>query len=196
MSETAALVPPMTPVAALRIHASDNVATCLADAAAGDEVVIEGETIELLDAVGRGHKFALAPIARGERVVKYGFEIGRAIADIAVGAHVHSHNLATALSGEGAYRYTEHDAADAAPAPTPRSFAGYRRADGRVGTRNEIWILPTVGCVGNLAARVARIAGERHAGRIADLARHQAHRVLVQRLEAGRRLGHDLGDGA
>lgn len=165
MTAPVTLADAMTPVAAIRIHPGDNVATCLADAAAGNRIAIDGKTIMLTDAVGRGHKFALAPITRGERVIKYGFEIGRATADIAVGAHVHSHNLATALSTDGDYRYTPHVAGDAAPSPA-RSFAGYRRADGRVGTRNEIWILPTVGCVGNLAARVARIAGERHAGRV------------------------------
>ena len=155
----------LTPVTALRIHPADSIATCLSDAAVGQCVEVEGQAIALLDAIPRGHKFALAPIARGAAVIKYGFPIGVATADIAAGAHVHSHNLATALSGDDSYRYTPAPAA-LAPVVAPRSFAGYRRADGRVGTRNEIWILPTVGCVGNLAARAARIAGERHAGRI------------------------------
>lgn len=155
----------LTPVTALHVHPADSVATCLSDAAVGQRVEVEGQAIALLDAIPRGHKFALEPIARGAAVIKYGFPIGIATADIAAGAHVHSHNLATALSGDDSYRYAP---APVAPAPVAasRSFAGYRRADGRVGTRNEIWILPTVGCVGNFAARAARIAGERHAGRI------------------------------
>ncbi|MGQ2930032.1 MAG: UxaA family hydrolase [Sphingopyxis sp.] len=156
----------LTPVTALRIDPGDTVATCLADTAADDRITVDRATITLIDAIPRGHKFALAPIARGDAVIKYGFPIGVATADIAAGAHVHSHNLATALGGGGDYHYAPRAGDRAAPVAATRSFAGYRRADGRVGTRNEIWILPTVGCVGNLAARVARIAGERHAGRI------------------------------
>ncbi len=149
---------------AIRIHALDNVATLLRDVAAADMLTVGDERIAAGEAIARGHKIAVAPIARGERVIKYGFPIGIATADIAAGAHVHSHNLATALRGGDDYVYAPKSAA---PRVRPsRSFMGYRRADGRVGTRNEIWILPTVGCVGNLAARVARIAGARHAGRV------------------------------
>lgn len=150
---------------AIRVHDADNVATATADIAA-DEALFAGGELRASVAVGRGHKVALAPIARGEAVIKYGFPIGTATTGIAAGDHVHSHNLATALSGDGDYRYAPGPAdakPDAGPAPV---FRGYVRPDGRVGTRNEIWILPTVGCVGNLAARVARIADERHAGRV------------------------------
>jgi altronate hydrolase len=150
---------------AIRIHALDNVATMLRDVAAGGLLTIGDARIAAGEAIARGHKMAVVPIARGERVIKYGFPIGVATADIAAGAHVHSHNLATALRGSDEYRYAPRVAA-APPARPAQSFMGYRRADGRVGTRNEIWILPTVGCVGNLAARVARIAGDRHAGRV------------------------------
>lgn len=157
----------MTPVAAVRIHPADTVATAIADLAAGELLAIGGTEVRPIEAVARGHKVALAPIARGAAVIKYGFPIGIATADIAAGAHVHSHNLATALSGAGDYHYAPPAPAPApAPAASARSFRGYVRADGRVGTRNEIWIIPTVGCVGNLAARVARIAGARHAGRV------------------------------
>ncbi|MBB6426498.1 UxaA family hydrolase [Sphingopyxis sp. JAI128] len=150
---------------AIRIHQADNVATAVVDIAAGDTPFARSG-VRAATALGRGHKIALAPIARGAAVVKYGFPIGVATADIAPGDHVHSHNLATALTGGGDYRYAPADC-DAGPEAHPaRGFRGYVRADGRVGTRNEIWILPTVGCVGNLAARVARIAGERHKGRV------------------------------
>ena len=150
---------------AIRIHAGDNVATALADLSAGSAVAVGAQRVIVAEAIVRGHKLALAPIARGARVIKYGFPIGIATADIAVGAHVHSHNLATALWGNDAYAYTAPPP-PSPPTPPVRHFMGYVRADGRVGTRNEIWILPTVGCVGNLAARVARIAGARHAGRV------------------------------
>lgn len=152
-------------IEAVRVHGADNVATAIADIAAGSILSADGR-LRAAAAVGRGHKIALAPIARGAAVIKYGFPIGIATADIAPGEHVHSHNLATALTSEGDYRYVP-GASDTKPeAPPAWTFRGYVRSDGRVGTRNEIWILPTVGCVGNLAARVARIAGARHAGRV------------------------------
>lgn len=154
----------MTPVTALQVHQSDNVATAIADLDAGADLSIDGFALRLVDPVGRGHKVALTPIAEGAPVIKYGFPIGLATADIEPGAHVHSHNLATALSGAGDYHYAVPEAARTMP--SSKTFEGYVRADGRVGTRNEIWIIPTVGCVGNLAARVARIAGTRHAGRV------------------------------
>ena len=150
----------------LRVHEADNVATAVADIAPG-AALFAGSDLRAAVAVGRGHKIALAPIARGAAVIKYGFPIGTATTDIAPGEHVHSHNLVTALDGGGDNHYAPPPAARAAAAAAPsRTFSGYVRPDGRTGTRNEIWILPTVGCVGNLAARVARIAGERHAGRI------------------------------
>ncbi|WP_428631888.1 UxaA family hydrolase [Sphingopyxis sp.] len=150
---------------ALHIHAADNVATALADLTADSPLAIGAMHLTVTEAIGRGHKVALAPIARGDNVIKYGFPIGIATADIAAGAHVHSHNLATALTGSDDYVYTP-PLAVLPPKQRQHHFMGYARADGRVGTRNEIWILPTVGCVGNLAARVARIAGARHAGRV------------------------------
>ena len=150
---------------AIRVHDADNVATAIADIGAG-EALFGDSGLRASVAVERGHKIALAPIARGVAVVKYGFPIGTATADIAPGEHVHSHNLTTALGGGGDSLYAPPPAGAAPAAGPSRTFSGYLRADGRVGTRNEIWILPTVGCVGNLAARVARIAGERHAGRV------------------------------
>jgi altronate hydrolase len=97
--------------------------------------------------------------------VKFGFPIGRATALIRAGDHVHSHNLTTGLSGTLDYRYDPH-AEPRAPTSGARTFLGYVREDGRVGTRNEIWILPTVGCVGRTAERIAAAAGPRHAGEV------------------------------
>jgi len=154
----------MTPVTALRVHPCDNVATALTDLGAGLDLSIHGFALRLADPVSRGHKLAVAPIAKGTPVIKYGFPIGLATSDIEPGEHVHSHNLGTALGGVGEYRYEEPVAAPVAT--SGKTFTGYVRTDGRVGTRNEIWIVPTVGCVGNLAVRVARIAGTRHAGRV------------------------------
>lgn len=153
---------------AVHIVSTDNVATAVGDLGPGEVIVVDGASVRLTAAIVRGHKFAVAPIAQGAAVVKFGFPIGIASAAIAAGEHVHSHNLVTALDGSDDFRFRDADTArrEARPAIAAQAFQGYLRADGRVGTRNEIWIIPTVGCVGNLAARAARIAGARHAGRI------------------------------
>lgn len=146
----------------------DDVAIALRDLAAGERISINGHDIELREAISRGHKFALRPIAAAQPVCKYGWPIGRALTDIAAGAHVHTHNVVTRLSGLDEYRYepAPHGAAPAVAAPAPATFMGYRRDNGRVGTRNEIWVLCTVGCVGRTAERIARIAASRFAGRV------------------------------
>ncbi len=142
---------------AIRIGADDNVATLIEDAGAGERVEAGGAFVTTATAIPRGHKVALAPIAAGDPVMKYGFPIGRAIRPVAVGEHVHSDNLRTGLAGTLDYRF-DRPAAPTAVAADAATFMGYRRPDGRVGTRNEIWILPTVGCVARTAGRIARRA--------------------------------------
>jgi altronate hydrolase len=103
----------------------------------------------------------------GAEVRKYGWPIGRATCDIAAGDHVHTHNLATALTAHEEYTYAPSVAAATSPAlANNRTFLGYPRPDGRVGTRNELWVLCTVGCVARTARRIAEIAGERLRGRV------------------------------
>lgn len=148
-----------------QIDPSDDVAVALAPLAAGDAVDVAGARLELRDAVPKGHKLSLRAIAAGAEVRKYGWPIGRATRDIAPGEHVHTHNLATRLEGVEAYDY-QPERGDPAPLASPATFMGYRRADGRVGTRNEIWILPTVGCVARTAERIARIGSARFEKRI------------------------------
>ncbi|WP_203310871.1 MULTISPECIES: UxaA family hydrolase [Sphingomonas] len=139
---------------ALRVAPEDTVATMLDDGAAGEIVSVDGGSIALAEDVGRGHKVALVPIAANAAVLKYGSPIGRATQPIAAGRHVHSHNLATLLDATLDYRFAPQPPA-ALPSAPEASFLGYPRADGRVATRNEIWILPTVGCVARTAARIA-----------------------------------------
>jgi altronate hydrolase len=147
--------------AAIQVHADDNVAVALRPIAAGEQVEVAGRAVCVSGAIEQGHKFALEDLGAGEIVRKYGWPIGRSTAPIAAGDQVHTHNVETLLSGVEGYRY---DPAAAAPLPGPEQarFSGYRRADGRVGTRNEIWILPTVGCVSRTAERIAGIAHARH----------------------------------
>ena len=106
-----------------------------------------------------GHKHALKPIKAGENVIKYGFPIGHATCDIAEGEWVHSHNLATNLSGTLEYTYTPIQS----PLPgaeSSKTFMGYLRPDGSVGIRNDIWIVNTVGCVNNTARILAEKTGK------------------------------------
>ncbi|WP_033074461.1 UxaA family hydrolase [Sphingopyxis sp. MWB1] len=149
----------------LHLHPQDNVAVLLEAVAADETVRLPGFDLTARQAIAPGHKIALSAIAAGEAIVKYGAPIGRATSVISPGEHVHSHNLVSTLKGDAPYVYAPQSRAMAFDAGE-RHFRGYRRADGRAATRNEIWILPTVGCVGTLAERVARTAQRRHAGRV------------------------------
>jgi altronate hydrolase len=158
-------VTPVSKSPVLRCHPADSVAVALADILAGATVSVAGEEILVRQAVAAGHKVALRHHSRGEAVIKYGEAIGRATADIEPGAHVHSHNLATALKGEVEYRETLSEPGGRSSEPLGQ-WHGYRRSDGRWATRNEIWVLPTVGCVAPLAEDVAREAAVRHRGAV------------------------------
>ena len=129
----------------IQIHPTDNVAVALHPVTKG--TVFAG--ITAAEDIPQGHKMALQAISAGDNVVKYGFSIGHATEDIAPGTWVHTHNMATNLSGEMEYTYQpqiQH------PANVPsQTFQGFRRPDGKVGIRNEIWIIPTVGCVNDIA---------------------------------------------
>ena len=147
-----------------QVHTDDSVTVALRDIAAG-EAFVQGLVAQVM--VPQGHKLALRDHAAGDAVIKFGQPIGRASCAIAAGQHVHSHNLRTALVGEVVYSSGHRLASRAlAYSDNGRSWQGYRRADGRAATRNEVWILPTVGCVGMTAEQVAREAQQRHAALI------------------------------
>ncbi|MEA1062466.1 altronate dehydratase family protein [Erwinia sp. HR93] len=137
----------------IQIHPQDTVAVALAPLAEGMPVAAGIHSFRLGQNIEQGHKFALCPIPAGESVLKYGLPIGHARCDIAPGNHVHSHNLATNLQESETYRYQ--------PARVPyqlrlpdRDIAVYRRALGAVGIRNELWILPGVGCVNGICQQI------------------------------------------
>ncbi|WP_244982798.1 UxaA family hydrolase [Croceicoccus marinus] len=151
---------------AMRCHADDTVLVALRDIAAGETVEAGDGEIAARSPIRSGHKIALQDHAPGDPVIRYGERIGLASAPISRGDHVHSHNLKTALSGEVAYGdfAGAQEAGDARPLGT---WLGYRRADGRYATRNEIWLIPTVGCVAPMCEMLAREAEMRHADAIA-----------------------------
>ena len=148
--------------ALLRLDARDDVAVALRALAPGERLAVGAVEVSVAEPIPHGHKLALRSLPAGETVRKFGWPIGRLTRDAAVGAHVHSHNLQTLLGGVEGYDFAPLPA-EPAPAPSPHTFRGYRRAVGRVGTRNEIWILPTVGCVARTAEKIAARAQARHA---------------------------------
>ena len=134
----------------IQINPKDNVAVALHTIPAG--TVFAGVKANM--EIPQGHKMALVALHKNDQVMKYGFSIGHATASIAPGDWVHTHNMVTNLSGEMEYTY-EPNIQNVAPQPV-KTFRGYRRKDGKVGVRNEIWIIPTVGCVNDVAKALVR----------------------------------------
>jgi len=134
----------------IQIHPRDTVAVALRDIPAGTEFL----GVTALEAIPQGHKMALTPAAKDAQVIKYGFPIGHTTQKVAPGQWVHTHNLATNLSGESDYVYRPDF--DFLVPKMPATFQGFLREDGRAGVRNELWIIPTVGCVNDIAKALAR----------------------------------------
>ncbi len=131
------------------INKLDNVAVALCDLKKGEE----HEGVVLAEDITKGHKFALRDIKKGEEIIKYGSDIAYATADIPKGSHVHTHNVHTNLSENLEYTYNKVECPVKKVAP--RKINVYKRADGNVGIRNELWIIPTVGCVNGQAKLIA-----------------------------------------
>lgn len=157
----------MTTPLFLRIHPADNVAVALRAVEPGAALGIEFGVLAALEPIPAGHKIALSALREGDAVVKYGHPIGLASRPIAAGAHVHEHNVRSALAGKlDALRFADvvrPRPANSRPAPAPAraladTFDGYRRPDGRAATRNEIWIVNTVGCVNVASEKIAAAA--------------------------------------
>ena len=138
----------------IQITGRDNVAVALHPIAKGETVEVGGVPITALEDIPLGHKMAVAPIKAGESIVKYGFSIGHALADAVPGSWMHTHNVKTNLEGEMDYTY-HPDLRFPDPVP-PETFQGFLRPDGRAAIRNEIWIIPTVGCVNDVAKKLVR----------------------------------------
>lgn len=139
----------------LKIHPNDNVAVCIDALCYGDEIIVDGKTIIAHADIPAGHKILLCDVKKGDKIVKYGYPIGHSDTELKCGEWVNETNLKTNLKGTLGYEYH--------PTPLqqmettePRTFMGYKRASGKVGTRNEIWIVPTVGCVNGIADKLAQ----------------------------------------
>lgn len=137
----------------IKINQRDNVAVALTDLTKNTKIDIDENCIILKQNISRGHKFALKPIKKDENIIKYGSPIGHALNDIQSGEHVHVHNIKTNLGEIENYSYTKN--LDFTKSPDRKlKFKGYRRKNGNVGIRNELWIIPTVGCVNGIGEQI------------------------------------------
>ncbi len=143
----------------LKINPADNVAVAISPLSAGTTVNVDGDDITLVADIPAGHKFALCEIAEGENVIKYGFPIGHARHAVKKGAFLDHNDIKTNLEGQLDYSDISIDnpspeAPGAALKGAEATFMGYERPDGQVGIRNEIWVIPTVGCVNGIAKQI------------------------------------------
>ena len=138
----------------LKINTADNVAVAIVNLPKGESMTIDGVAITLKEDVPAGHKFALKDFAEGENVIKYGYPIGHTLKAIEAGCWINENNLKTNLAGLLEYSYQPVDAS-LQIAQRNLTFKGYRRANGEAAIRNEIWVVPTVGCVNGIANRLA-----------------------------------------
>lgn len=140
----------------IKIHPHDNVAVALCPLSAGRTFQVDSQSVVLTEDIPQGHKFTLTDLPEGGQVIKYGCPIGFTKEPVSAGAWVHTHNLRTGLGDVLTYTY-DRQCTPVTPSE-PVFFQGYRRADGKVGVRNNIWIIPTVGCVNNVAAAIEQQA--------------------------------------
>lgn len=141
------------PMQAVQIDELDSVAVVLRPIKMGETVHAGSGEVTAREDIPTGHKIALRDMAAGERAIKYGLPIGHLTTDIRAGSWVHTWNLESDLSGASTFAY-EPDVHELEPV-FPGTFRGFRRSDGGVGIRNELWIIPTVGCVDGIARELA-----------------------------------------
>ena len=137
----------------IKINVADNVAVAIHDIEAGGSFEVDGTSLTTLAKIPAGHKVALRDMIEGEDVIKYGFPIGHLLKPVPQGGLIDHSVLKTNLEGLLEYTY-QPDLTEIAPAADKACFKGYRRADGRAGIRNELWIIPTVGCVNGVAQNI------------------------------------------
>jgi len=143
----------------LKINPADSVVVCLTAKKKGEIIEVDGKQTVLNQDVPAGHKVLIKDVQEGEDIIKYGYPIGHARQSMKAGDWVNEDNLKTNLSGT--LEYTYHPVNEELTIPTEnRTFKGYVRKNGDVGVRNEIWIVPTVGCVNGIAERMAQQLNE------------------------------------
>lgn len=138
----------------LRINPADNVAVAISPLHAGETIEADGRVITLRTDVPAGHKVTLKNFQAGENIIKYGYPIGHVTTDVSEGTWVSEKEIKTNLAGLLDYTYQPVEVHTDIPVEH-RTFKGYRRRNGDVGVRNEIWIIPTVGCVNGIVNQLA-----------------------------------------
>ena len=139
----------------LKINPADSVVVCLQPKKKGEIIEVDGLSIILNQDTPAGHKVLIKDVKEGEDIIKYGYPIGHARQDMKAGDWVNENNLKTNLSGTLEYTY-QPVGKELSIANENRTFKAYKRKNGDVGVRNEIWIVPTVGCVNGIAERLAQ----------------------------------------
>lgn len=137
----------------IKIHPDDNVLVALRELTDGETVIADGVGIKISQVIPRGHKIALQDLPADAQVIKYGLPIGHTRQAVRLGEHLHAHNIATNLSDVNEYSY-QPDFVNIPEQMADRDIQLYRRADGHVGIRNELWVIPTVGCVNGLVKQM------------------------------------------
>jgi altronate hydrolase len=159
----------------LHIRAEDSVVVTIAPHQKGDVLELDnGKRIILNENIPPGHKVAVRDIEAGADVLKYGFPIGQATKTIRAGDWVHTHNVKTKLDRTLSYHY-QAEPGKVKRIESKQTFSGYRREDGGVGIRNEVWIINTVGCINKTAELLARMANQRFADAPIDGVCHFPH---------------------
>lgn len=137
----------------IKINPIDNVVIALKDFTAGEKLVVDGQELEIKNDIPKGHKIAVLAIGENEDIIKYGAPIGHATQNIAAGEHIHVQNLKTNLSGTINYSF-DQKLNELNISKRDLTFQGYKRSNGKSGIRNELWIVPTVGCVNGQAQQI------------------------------------------
>lgn len=137
----------------IRINPADSVVVCMRAMSKGEIISIDNFNVELLQDTPAGHKVLLKDTSKGEDIIKYGYPIGHAAEDLKAGTWVNENNLKTNLAGTLSYEYNPVNET-LNIAKEDRTFKGYERKNGEVGIRNEIWVVPTVGCVNGIAEKL------------------------------------------
>lgn len=137
----------------IKINEKDNVVVALRDLSKSEIIEVENKKIEIKEDIKRGHKVAISDFKVNDNVIKYGYPIGHAIKDISIGEWIHTHNIKTNLDGIMEYNFNQQ-LKQVSIGNRNLTFDGYKRANGNVGIRNELWIVPTVGCVNGIGERI------------------------------------------
>ena len=138
----------------LKINPADSVVVCLVEKKKGEIISVDGQDIVLNQDTPAGHKVLIKDVQESDNIIKYGYPIGHARQAMKAGDWVNENNLKTNLRGTLEYKYEPVNEELSIPNEN-RTFKAYKRANGDVGVRNEIWIVPTVGCVNGIAERLA-----------------------------------------